>query len=101
MGMFAVGWVGGGDAKLFAATLLWPRLGRALRICRHRVSLGGVLTLGLIMLRRNPLPPMLAKLPWFLRLADRASACLTVLRSRSPRFTCWPDTDVFQLAAIS
>ena len=26
MGMFAVGWVGGGDAKLFAAALLWrPR----------------------------------------------------------------------------
>ena len=63
--------------------------------------LGGVLTLGLIMLRRNPLPPMLAKLPWFLRLADRASGVPYGVALALAALHVLPDTDVFQLAAIS
>ena len=101
MGLFAVGWVGGGDAKLFAATLLWLGWGALYEYVVIACLLGGVLTLGLIMLRRNPLPPMLAKLPWFLRLADRASGVPYGVALALAALHVLPDTDVFQLAAIS
>ena len=56
MGMFAVGWVGGGDAKLFAAALLWLGWDALYEYVILAMLLGGGLTVGLIMLRRLPLP---------------------------------------------
>src|SRR5688572_2123728 len=50
MGMFAVGWVGGGDAKLFAAILLWLGWDALYDYVILACLLGGALTLGLIML---------------------------------------------------
>ena len=46
MGMFAMGWIGGGDAKLFAATGLW--LGYSSEMLEYAVYaslFGGALTL--------------------------------------------------------
>jgi prepilin peptidase CpaA len=70
--MFSRGWIGGGDAKLAAATALW--LGWALIFDYGLIAsvLGGVLTLGLLLGRRAPLPDVstvqnrgfLTALPW-------------------------------------
>ncbi len=71
MGMFAMGWMGGGDAKLFAACLLWlgwPAAGPFLMIS---MTAGGILALGLVTLRSAQLRPLvLLGPPWFARLAE-------------------------------
>jgi prepilin peptidase CpaA len=101
MGMFAVGWVGGGDAKLFAAILLWLGWDALYEYVILACLLGGVLTLGLIMLRRMPLPQVLAKLPWLARLADPASGVPYGVALALAALHVLPGTDVFRLAAIS
>jgi prepilin peptidase CpaA len=101
MGMFAVGWVGGGDAKLFAATLLWLGWGSLYEYVVLACLLGGALTLGLLLLRRMPLPQMLANLPWLMRLANPTSAVPYGVALALAALLVLPDTDVFRLAAIS
>jgi len=50
-GMFAVGWVGGGDAKLLAAIGLWTGKGAALPFLFNMAIIGGILTLLLVAMR--------------------------------------------------
>ena len=53
---FAFGWIGGGDAKLAAATTLWLGFGLMLPYLIYAALLGGALTLIMLALRRWPLP---------------------------------------------
>ena len=52
MVMFALGWIGGGDAKLFAACGLWLGLSAAAPFLLWTALTGGVLAGGLILGRR-------------------------------------------------
>ena len=70
---FALGWIGGGDAKLAAATTLWLGFGLALPYVVYAALLGGVLTLSVLALRQLPLTPFLARFVWLERLHDRKS----------------------------
>src|SRR5690606_16562885 len=67
-GLFAMGWIGGGDAKLAAATTLWLGFGLTLPYLVYTALLGGVLTLLIPVLRR--VPSDFASLPWLARLRD-------------------------------
>lgn len=70
MGMFAVGWIGGGDAKLFAAAGLWMGLGALLPYLLVTALAGGGLAVILLALRSVWLRPIAARGPgWFGRLA--------------------------------
>ena len=69
--LFALGWVGGGDAKLAAATTLWLGFGLTLPYLVYAALLGGVLTLLILALRNLPLTPFLARYPWIERLRDK------------------------------
>jgi len=66
--MFARGWIGGGDAKLAAATAPW--LGWALMLDYGLIVslIGGALTLAIVFARRTPLPNWAARLDWVARL---------------------------------
>ncbi len=68
--MFALGWMGGGDAKLAAATALWlgfDGLGDYLLL----VALaGGALTLGIVIARGQMLPAFALRLPFVTHLHD-------------------------------
>jgi prepilin peptidase CpaA len=66
--LFTRGWIGGGDAKLAAATAPW--LGWALMLDYGLLTsiLGGALTLGIVLSRRTPLPSWAARLDWVARL---------------------------------
>lgn len=66
--MFAAGWMGGGDAKLAAGVALWLGFADLLDYFMLASILGGVLTVALLAVRRYPLPLMLARIPWALRL---------------------------------
>ncbi|HUO98445.1 MAG TPA: prepilin peptidase [Rhizomicrobium sp.] len=68
--LFAFGVIGGGDAKLFAATALWFGFGDLAAYALYASVLGGALTLGLLLVRQVPLPALLARQPWLLRLHE-------------------------------
>ncbi len=72
-GLFALRVIGGGDAKLAAATTLWLGFGLTLPYLVYAALLGGVLTLAILVLRRLPLTPFLARYRWLERLHDRKS----------------------------
>jgi prepilin peptidase CpaA len=65
---FARGWIGGGDAKLAAATALWLGFDHLVAYLVYASLLGGALTLILIQFRMLPLPVMLARQEWVQRL---------------------------------
>ena len=67
--LFCFGWIGGGDAKLAATTAIWLGWSHLLDYGVLSSILGGALTLGLISLRRWPLPKWAAS-SWLLRLHD-------------------------------
>ena len=69
--LFALRFIGGGDAKLAAATTLWLGFGLTLPYLVYAGLLGGVLTLVVLALRRIPLTPFLARYRWLERLHDR------------------------------
>lgn len=69
-GMFAMGWIGGGDAKLLSATTLWFGFGDMLPYLVYASLLGGALTLSLLAVRRWPLPLQLKQVVWIDRLHD-------------------------------
>jgi prepilin peptidase CpaA len=69
-GFFAMGWIGGGDAKLAAATALWFGFDFLLDYLVYASLFGGVLTLALIQFRKLPLPAPLARQAWILRLHE-------------------------------
>jgi prepilin peptidase CpaA len=66
--LFAGGWIGGGDAKLAAATALWLGFDQLLAYALYASLIGGLLTLVIVQLRTMPLPTLLAGRPWAERL---------------------------------
>jgi prepilin peptidase CpaA len=68
--MFALGWVGGGDAKLAAATALWLGWSSILDYGVTAAIYGGILTLIILAARMAPLPAALARFAWVARLHD-------------------------------
>jgi prepilin peptidase CpaA len=65
---FARGWIGGGDAKLAAATALWLGFDQLLNYLTVASLLGGVLTLLIMRFRLMPLPALLVNQEWAKRL---------------------------------
>src|SRR5262245_32723890 len=60
-GFFSRGWIGGGDAKLAAATALWLGFDHLLPYLVYASLFGGALTLALVQFRLAPLPGALAR----------------------------------------
>ena len=73
---FAMGWVGGGDAKVAAAAALWFGFGHLLDYLLYASLFGGALTLLLLQFRQWPLPYALSGQAWLhpaARQGDRNS----------------------------
>jgi prepilin peptidase CpaA len=70
---FAMGWVGGGDAKIAAAAALWFGFAHLMNYLLYASLFGGALTLLLVQFRQWPLPYALAGQPWLLRLHAKES----------------------------
>jgi prepilin peptidase CpaA len=65
---FARGWIGGGDAKLAAATALWLGFDQLLNYLIFASLFGGLLTLAILQFRTIPLPALLSNQEWAKRL---------------------------------
>jgi prepilin peptidase CpaA len=71
--LFALGWLGGGDAKLAAATALWLGFPSLLDYLLVAALAGGVLTLVILIVRAFPLPPFALAWSWLFHLHDPKS----------------------------
>ncbi|MEO5806235.1 prepilin peptidase [Devosia sp.] len=69
--LFALRFIGGGDAKLAAATTLWLGFGLTVPYLVYASLFGGALTLAILALRHLPMMPILARFDWLERLHDR------------------------------
>jgi prepilin peptidase CpaA len=70
-GLFAIGAMGGGDAKLLASTALW--FGLSFALMKYLVvasALGGVLTLSILRYRRSPIAIFAGRVEFLHRMAD-------------------------------
>jgi prepilin peptidase CpaA len=65
---FSCGWIGGGDAKLAAATALWLGFGHLFDYLVYASLLGGALTVLIIQFRNFPMPSVLIGRDWAERL---------------------------------
>jgi prepilin peptidase CpaA len=72
-GCFAMGWVGGGDAKIAASAALWFGFGHLLDYLVYASLFGGALTLLLLQFRQWPLPYAFVGQTWLLRLHAKES----------------------------
>jgi prepilin peptidase CpaA len=68
--LFAFGWIGGGDAKLAAATALWLGFGSLVEYLFVASLAGGALTLAVLVLRKLPLPAFAVRWDWLARLHE-------------------------------
>ncbi len=66
--LFNFGWIGGGDAKLAAATSLWLGPSITLEYLVYGSFLGGLLTIIILIFRKLPIPFGLEKLSWVAKL---------------------------------
>src|SRR5438477_4584084 len=68
---FARGWVGGGDAKLAAASALWFGFDHLLDYLVYASLFGGALTIALLFFRMMPIPRPLVGQQWVERLHQK------------------------------
>jgi prepilin peptidase CpaA len=91
-GFFARGWIGGGDAKLAAATAIWLGFDYLLNYLVYASLLGGVLTLLLLEFRLVPLPGLLAGQSWVQRLHRRGGEIPYGIALAAAALLVYPDT---------
>jgi prepilin peptidase CpaA len=94
--LFALGYVGGGDAKLFACVALWFGLSDFVSYALTASIFGGVLTFGLLFFRKIPLPAVLARQGWLVRLHDEKAGIPYGVALAAGSFAILPYTDVFR-----
>ena len=93
---FAFGWVGGGDAKLAAATMLWVGMSEVLPFLVYAALLGGALTMLILGLRRWPLPERIAQWKWLDRLHDSKSGVPYGIALAAAGILVYTDTAIFR-----
>jgi len=98
MALFATGVIGGGDAKLFAVASLWLGLNMLFEYTVLASAIGGGLTLGLLFLRRMPVPSFLGKYEWILRLHDKKAGIPYGVALSAAALMILPHTELFRTA---
>jgi prepilin peptidase CpaA len=91
-GFFARGWIGGGDAKLAAATAMWLGFGYLMNYLVYASLLGGALTFLLIEFRLVPLPGLLAGQFWAQRLHRQGGDIPYGIALAGAALLIYPDT---------
>jgi prepilin peptidase CpaA len=84
--LFAGGFLGGGDAKLLAAAALWFGFDGLVEYLLLVSIAGGALVIAILFYRSIAPPLWACRLPWAMRLHEKAGACLMASRSRPRGF---------------
>jgi prepilin peptidase CpaA len=100
--LFALGHIGGGDAKLAAGTALWIGFDHLLDYLTVAALAGGVLTLAILALRSQPLPvfvgPRLSRAPFLLHLHDTRTGVPYGIALAFAAVTVLPETGIWTRA---
>jgi len=97
--LFVRGYIGGGDAKFFAAVALWLGLHDLLAYALVASLLGGLLTVALLALRQLPLPGSLASRGWILKLHEKSSGIPYGVALAAGALALLPHAEILKLAA--
>jgi prepilin peptidase CpaA len=97
--MFALGWIGGGDAKLAAAIALWLGWGVLLDYSLSAAIYGGALTIVILLGRRQALPLWLSRHAWIARLHDSKTGVPYGVALAAAGMMFYPHTEIWRAAA--
>ena len=97
--LFALGYIGGGDAKLFACVVLWLGFANLLDYAVVASIMGGALTLLIVGMRHMPLPAFLTGQGWILRLHDAKGGIPYGVALAAGAFLILPQTEIFRIAS--
>ena len=98
---FAMGWVGGGDAKVAAAAALWFGFGHLLNYLVYASLFGGALTLLLLQFRQWPLPYPFAGQAWMLKLHAKDSGIPYGIALAIGALMIYPETEWIKAVDLS
>jgi prepilin peptidase CpaA len=90
---FAMGWIGGADAKIVAAAALWFGFAHLMDYLLYASLFGGALTLLLVQFRQWQLPYALASQTWLLRLHAKESRVPYGIALAMGALMIYPDTE--------
>jgi prepilin peptidase CpaA len=99
--LFALGYIGGGDAKIFAGVTLWLGFSDLLNYALLASLAGGALTLGILAMRQLPLPSLLASQGWILRLHDERQGIPYGVALAAGAVVLLPYSEIFRLAVTA
>jgi prepilin peptidase CpaA len=98
-GLFALGYIGGGDAKLFACVAAWFGLHDLLQYILVASLFGGALTVLLLTVRQWPLPAALASHAWIARLHEPRAGIPYGVALTAGAIAILPHTELFRTIA--
>ena len=98
---FAMGWIGGGDAKVAAAAALWFGFDHLLDFLLWASLFGGALTLLLVQFRRWPLPYAVAGQSWLVRLHAKESGIPYGIALSVGALMIYPETDWIKVVDLA
>jgi prepilin peptidase CpaA len=90
---FAMGWMGGGDAKVAASVALWFGFAPLMDFLLYASLFGGALTLLLLQFRQWPLPYGLAGQAWLARLHAKETGIPYGIALALGALTVYPETE--------
>ena len=98
--LFSFGWIGGGDAKLAAATALWLGWTPLAEYGFISALAGGGLTLVILFGRKFKLPDVLASQNWIARLHNAKTGIPYGIALALGGLAVYPDTQFWTLLAV-
>lgn len=93
--LFIPGWIGGGDAKFAASTVLWMGISHAVPFLLYAAVLGGALTLVILAFRNFVNATRLPKWDWLLKLHDPKEGVPYGLALAGAGFLLFSETPIF------
>jgi len=97
---FARGWMGGGDAKLAAATALWFGFDHLFDYLIYASLFGGALTILLLQYRMLPLPRFLADQEWAARLHEKECGVPYGIALAAAGLCVYPETAFMKMIGL-
>lgn len=99
--LFSFNFIGGGDAKLAAATAIWLGWGNILDYGVVASLLGGALTLGMLWLRNHAMPRWALARAWFARLHDSRNGVPYGIALAAAGLVIFPQTMIWLAVAAA
>jgi prepilin peptidase CpaA len=96
--LFAARIVGGGDAKLLAATAPWIGVASLMNFLLNMALAGAVLAVALLIFRKTPLLPIYAQAPWVMRLHQKPKDIPYAVAIAAGGLATFPSTPLFLAA---